>query len=189
MKKDKKPQILIRIKKDKILEKILVPTDLSNLSLVALEYANSIAETYDAKVYLVYVCEQVPSEKKLKKSPEIREQFKEYKKKIKEELKKIAIEKLNLVEEVEIVILDGNPYKEIIKFTVDNNIGLIVVASHGRTGFSHILMGSVAEKIVRYSPVPVLTVKPEEVTTTFLTRDEVEKELHLKFKQDDYFEF
>lgn len=64
MKSKKKTQILIQIKKEKILEKILVPTDLSTQSLVALDYANSIAETYDAKVYLVYVCDNVPSEKK-----------------------------------------------------------------------------------------------------------------------------
>lgn len=189
MKEKKKTQILIKIQKPKILEKILVPTDLSSLSLVALEYANSIAETYDAKVYLVYVCENVPSQKKQKKSPQLYEHLKELKKKIKEELKSIALEKLNLAEEIEIVILEGNPYKEILKFAVENKVGLIVVASHGRTGFSHLLMGSVAEKIVRYSPVPVLTVKPEEVTSSFLTREDVEKELHLKFKPDDFFEF
>lgn len=189
MKSKKKTQILVQIKKEKILEKILVPTDLSPLSLVALEYANSIAETYDAKVYLVYVCENVPSEKKQKKFPQLKESFKEFKKKIREELKKIALEKLNLVEEIELVILEGNPYKEILSFAVENNIGLIVVASHGRTGFSHLLMGSVAEKIVRYSPIPVLTVKPSEVSSSFLTRDDVEKELHLKYKPDDFFEF
>lgn len=187
--KQQKTQVLVKLKKEKILEKILVPTDLSPLSLIALEYANSIAETYDAKVYLVYVCEQVPSEKKQKKFPEVREQFKEYKKKIRDDLKKIAIEKLTLVEDVEIVILQGNPYKEILKFVVDNGIGLVIIASHGRTGFSHLLMGSVAEKIVRYMPVPVLTVKPEEFTSSFLTRDDVEKELHLKYKPDDFFEF
>lgn len=55
--------ILAHIKK----EKILVLTDLSPHSLLALEYANSIAETYDAKVYLVYVCENLPSVKKIKK--------------------------------------------------------------------------------------------------------------------------
>jgi nucleotide-binding universal stress UspA family protein len=187
--KQQKTQVLVKLKKEKILEKILVPTDLSPLSLIALEYANSIAETYDAKVYLVYVCEQVPSEKKQKKFPQIREQFKEHKRKIREELNKIAIEKLPLVEEVEIVILQGNPYKEILKFVVDNGIGLVIIASHGRTGLSHLLMGSVAEKIVRYMPVPVLTVKPEEFTSSFLTRDDVEKELHLKYKPDDFFEF
>lgn len=189
MKEKKKTQILVQIKKEKILERILVPTDLSPLSMVALEYANSIAETYDAKVYLVFVCENVPSTKKQKKSPQILENFKEFKKKIREELKKIAIEKLNLADEVDIVILEGNPYKEIIRFTVENDVGLIVVASHGRTGFSHLLMGSVAEKIVRYSPVPVLTVKPSEVSSSFLTREDVEKELHLKYKPDDFFEF
>jgi nucleotide-binding universal stress UspA family protein len=189
MKEKKKTQILVQIKKEKILERILVPTDLSPLSMVALEYANSIADTYDAKVYLVYVCENVPSIKKQKKSPQIVENFKEFKKKIREELKKIAIEKLNLADEVDIVILEGNPYKEIIRFTVENDVGLIVVASHGRTGFSHLLLGSVAEKIVRYSPVPVLTVKPSEVSSSFLTREDVEKELHLKYKPDDFFEF
>lgn len=187
MKGKKETQILVQIKKQKILEKILVPTDLSPLSLVALEYANSIAETYDAKVYLVYVCENVPSKKRQKKSPEIIDNFKEFKKKVREELKKIALDKLDLVDEVEIVILEGNPYKEILKFVVENEIGLIVVATHGRTGFSHLLMGSVAEKIVRYSPVPVLTVKPNEVSSSFLTREDVEKELHLKFKPDDFF--
>jgi len=50
-------------------------------------------------------------------------------------------------------------------------------------------MGSVAEKIVRYSPVPVLTVKPQEFSSSFLTREDVEKELHLKYKPDDFFEF
>ncbi|MCX8057662.1 MAG: universal stress protein [Ignavibacteria bacterium] len=185
----KQTQILVQIKKPKVLERILVPTDLSQLSLVALEYANSIAETYDAKVFLVYVCENVPSPKKQKKYPQLTENIKELKKKIKEELKDIAIEKLNLAEEVEIVLLDGNPYKEILRFAVENQVGLIVVASHGRTGFSHLLMGSVAEKIVRYSPIPVLTVKPSEFSTSFLTREDVEKELHLKYKPDDFFEF
>lgn len=189
MKGKKETQILIQIKKQRILEKILVPTDLSSLSFVALEYANSIAETYDAKVYLIYVCENVPSQKKQKKFPQVVENFKEFKKKVREELKKIAIDKLNLVEEVEVVILEGDPYKEILRFAVENNVGLIVVASHGRTGFSHLLMGSVAEKIVRYSPIPVLTVKPNEMTSSFLTREDVEKELHLKFKPDDFFEF
>ncbi len=184
-----KTQILIPLKRERILEKLLVTTDLSPLSLVALDYANSISETYDAKVCLVYVCDKLPSQKKLAKSSQLREEVKRFKKRIKEKLKNLAIEKLNLAEEVEIVLLEGYPYKEIIKYAIDNNVGLIIVATHGRTGFSHILMGSVAEKIVRYSPVPVLVVKPPMVSTNFLTRDDVERELHLKYKQDDFFEF
>lgn len=187
MNQPKKTQILVKIKRERILERLLVTTDLSTQSMVALEYANSIAETYDAKVYLVYVFENFPSEEK-QVNPELKEKLKKMKKRIKDELRKIVDEKLFLVEEIEIVILCGNPYKEIIKFAVENNIGLIIVATHGKTGFSHILMGSVAEKIVRYSPVPVLTVKPAEVTSTFLTREDVEKELHLKFKPDEFFE-
>lgn len=189
IRKKSKTQILIPLKKERILEKLLVTTDLSSLSYIALDYANSISETYDAKVCLVYVCDKLPSQRKISKSPELREKVKDFKKQVKEKLKNLVIEKLNLAEEVEIVVLEGDPYKEIIKYAIDNNVGLIIVATHGRTGFSHLLMGSVAEKIVRYSPVPVLTVKPPEVSHNFLTRDDVEKELHLKYKQDEFFEF
>ncbi len=111
--------------------------------------------------------------------------FRDYKKEVRERLKKLAEEKFPLIENVELVIQHGNPYKEILKFVIENKIGLIVVATHGRTGFAHVVIGSVAEKIVRYSPVPVLTVKPEELGDKFLTREDVEKELHLKFKPDE----
>jgi len=54
----------------------------------------------------------------------------------------------------------GQPYREIVNYARDEDIDLIVITTHGRTGLTHMVMGSVAEKIVRFSPVPVLTIKP-----------------------------
>ena len=55
----------------------------------------------------------------------------------------------------------GAAFMEIIDYARGNEIDLIVIGTHGRSGLMHILMGSVAERIVRKSPCPVLTVKPE----------------------------
>jgi nucleotide-binding universal stress UspA family protein len=58
----------------------------------------------------------------------------------------------------------GQPHKEIIEYTRQEGIDLIVIATHGRTGLNHLMMGSVAEKVMRLSPVPVLAVKPRRVS-------------------------
>jgi nucleotide-binding universal stress UspA family protein len=123
-----------------------------------------------------------------KKKSEKAKTLREYKKEIRDQLKGLSQKFLPLVENVEHVVIQGNPYKEILKYVVENKIGLIVLATHGRTGFKHVLIGSIAEKIVRHSPIPVLTVKPTDVREKFLTRDDVEKELHLKYKRDEFLE-
>ncbi len=58
----------------------------------------------------------------------------------------------------------GQVYKEIVTYARSEDIDLIVIATHGRTGLDHIVMGSVAEKVVRMSPVPVLTIKPPRIS-------------------------
>jgi len=59
-------------------------------------------------------------------------------------------------------VLIGRPFAEIIKYAQAQSIDLIVIGTHGRGGLSHMLMGSVAEKVVRKSPCPVLTIRPAE---------------------------
>ena len=58
----------------------------------------------------------------------------------------------------------GSPSHEIVKVAAAEQVDLIVIATHGRTGFSHLVMGSVAERVVRTAPCPVMTIRPMAVT-------------------------
>ena len=60
---------------------------------------------------------------------------------------------------VETALVAGNPFLEIIRYAKANDVDLIVMGTHGRGAIAHILLGSVAEKVVRKSPCPVLTVR------------------------------
>jgi universal stress protein A len=57
-------------------------------------------------------------------------------------------------------VVVGIPYRKIVEVAADEKLDLIVMATHGRTGFSHLFLGSVAEKVVRTAPCPVLTIRP-----------------------------
>ncbi len=71
----------------------------------------------------------------------------------------------------------GQPYKEIVNYACSEDIDLIVIASHGRTGLSHMMMGSVAERVVRFSPVPVLTIKPRKLSHTLASKSVLQQEI------------
>lgn len=58
-------------------------------------------------------------------------------------------------------VRNGSPFVEIIRFAREQNIDLIVIGTHGRTGLSHVFLGSVAERVVRQANCPVLTVRPK----------------------------
>ena len=62
---------------------------------------------------------------------------------------------------VEHVVTEGVPHTEILDHVAENDVDVVVMGTHGRTGLSHYLIGSVAERVVRQSPVPVLTVRIE----------------------------
>jgi nucleotide-binding universal stress UspA family protein len=59
-------------------------------------------------------------------------------------------------------IVEGNPYKEILEYVAEHDIDMIIMGTHGRSGLDRVVMGSVAERVVRRSPVPVLTVRDED---------------------------
>jgi len=68
------------------------------------------------------------------------------------------------IKDIEIIsaIRKGIDYEEIIKYSQEKKIDIIVIATHGRTGILHTLLGSVAEKVIRYSKIPVLVTTPGE---------------------------
>ena len=63
---------------------------------------------------------------------------------------------------VSIAVSGGKPHSEIIRFAVENDIDLVVMGTHGYTGMKAILIGSVAERVVRFAPCQVLCVKPDD---------------------------
>jgi nucleotide-binding universal stress UspA family protein len=66
---------------------------------------------------------------------------------------------------VELRVLAGHPVERILETAVQEQVALIVLGTHGRTGLAHLFMGSVAERVVRLAPCPVLTVKTADVDT------------------------
>ena len=67
---------------------------------------------------------------------------------------------------VELRVVVGRPFERIVETAVHEQAGLIVMGTHGRTGLSRVAMGSVAERVVRMAPCPVMTVKPPTPETT-----------------------
>jgi nucleotide-binding universal stress UspA family protein len=150
------------------LRKILVTTDLSEYSLAAMEYASSFGLLYSSNLFLLHVIDH-------RESPHGRTED-EARKALDNFVEKRINPDVNLVP----VIRFGNPALEIRRFAEEEGMDLVVMATHGRTGLRHIVMGSVAEKVVRQSNVPVLTVKPHPLRESILQNEDVEKELHLR---------
>jgi len=146
---------------------ILVPTDFSDHSLRALSYAIGLAEKYGAEIKILYVNEpalQVSDmawvgvdERSLKN---------EHVKEARRNLERIVREKIPSDLPSAAEVRNGDAVDEIIQFADDVNADVIVMATHGRSGLSHILMGSTAEQVIRKASCPVLTLKhPMQVTS------------------------
>ncbi|MFB6144561.1 MAG: universal stress protein [Candidatus Nanohaloarchaea archaeon] len=138
-------------------DKILIPTDGSEKAEVAAGHAAELAEKHDAELHALYVVD-VGVESSVDAVDELMSELEEA-----EELDEKAEEALNSVKErfpdavgsVEY----GKPYREIHDYVEENDIDLVVMGTRGRKGLERILLGSVTEKVLRSSDVPVLTVR------------------------------
>ncbi|MEW6194043.1 MAG: universal stress protein [Bacteroidota bacterium] len=146
------------------IKKIIVPTDFSKLSFSALEYALDLAERMDATIHLIYVLEKTPPFLAIR-SIDVSEEdvIRNMEEEARKQLSKTATE-FRMESNVKImeVLRKGNDYEEIVNYSKEINCDLIVIATHGRTGVLHTLLGSVAEKVIRYAKCPVLVITPEE---------------------------
>ena len=150
------------------IKKILVPIDFSDFSIRALKYGVALARHFGAKIFLLHVISQelineiktVQSFSGVVDSPEelLERKKRDSIKRIEEIIKGEGNEALFERGIVEV----GIPSEEIIRVAKEREIDLIVICTHGRSGLSNILMGSVAEKVVRRSPCPVLSVRGKE---------------------------
>ncbi|GJQ24190.1 MAG: universal stress protein [Planctomycetia bacterium] len=141
---------------------ILCPIDYSVYSEMALKYAIEFAEKYQAKLYLMHVLDIRVYDINNPELYNINIVDEETIEKLRERLLRCVNEDTRGRISVEALIIQGVPFAEIIKVSKEYGIDLIVIGTHGRTGLSHAIMGSVAEKIVRKAPCPVLTIRHPE---------------------------
>ncbi len=147
--------------------KILVPFDGSEVSERALRWALLDAEDHDLPVKVIYVVdERVVECTAARGSAEAaRKELRKQGEKILDRVDKVA-EELGCEDvEIEKVIREGIPWEEIVKEAEeDEDVNMIIMGSHGRTGITRVLVGSTAENVIRHSPVSVLVVKKEDRT-------------------------
>ena len=144
------------------IKNILCPIDYSVYSEMALKYAIEFAEKYQAKLYLVHVLDIRVYDINDPDLYNVNIVDEETINKLRERLLKCVNEDTKSKISVEAIIIQGVPFAEIISTAKERKIDLIVLGTHGRTGLSHALMGSVAEKVVRKAPCPVLTIRHPE---------------------------
>ena len=142
------------------IKKVLVPIDFSDYSKSALKYAVNFAKSFNAEIILVYVVEPViyPPDFSMGQiaMPSITTEWDD---RARDELQKLAKSEINEIANVKTIIKTGKPFVEIIETAKEENIDLIIIATHGHSGVEHILFGSTAEKVVRKAPCPVLTLR------------------------------
>lgn len=140
-------------------QKILCPVDYSNCSMSALTYATELALKDSARLYLLYVKdERVSDYGGLKFDAEFNHTA-ETVTGMEQKLRSSIPEEIRCSINVEILIRAGVPFEEILKVARDNVTDLIVMGTHGRTGITHMVIGSVAEKVIRNAPCPVLCIR------------------------------
>jgi nucleotide-binding universal stress UspA family protein len=143
---------------------ILAPSDFSTHSERAVHYACQLAERLNAPLHLLHVLSEiVPAGPDPLLMPVMPPQFyKENEERALATLDQLPSPSWGKPPSVVRAVRWGSPVDTIVSYAVDHQIGMIVIATHGRTGLSHVLLGSVAERIVRESPCPVLTIRDNQ---------------------------
>lgn len=144
------------------LRKVLVPIDFSECSRKALQYAVPLAQQFNASLVLVYVLpvhyyvgsEFGPVDLPLPETELLRNS--------EEQLARFAQREIGERVASECRVLRGPPVHELVRAAREEEADLILLSTHGHTGLKHVLLGSVAENVVRFAPCPVLVVREHQ---------------------------
>lgn len=146
------------------LNRILFPTDFSNNSNVAREYACAFTELFRSELHLLHIlpdlAQILPERGAWFPEPELT--LAKLTENAEEAMKTTLDPKWAAGESIVRAIRSGTPFVEIIQYAKEHDIDLIVLGTHGRTGLAHVFMGSVAEKVVRKAPCPVMSIRPTD---------------------------
>jgi universal stress protein A len=147
------------------LKRILVPTDFGEAAGAALNYGRELARTFGANLDVLYVCENILTrgfgpDGFIGADPAIQEDLEESARK---HINALLTDDDRAVLHARPVIITSNmTANAIIDYAKDSEVDLIIMGTHGRGAVAHLLMGSVAERVVRTAPCPVLTVRQPE---------------------------
>lgn len=148
------------------IRRILFPTDFSDYAEDALSYAVRLAKDFDAELHVLHVVSPLPALVCTEGMP--------YNPADTEDSRIADAERavgrlVGTVKDLGVTVRSrvctGVPFHEILEYARGQDIDLIVMATHGRTGLAHALLGSVTEKIVRTAPCPVFTVRHPAMRT------------------------
>lgn len=141
------------------IERILFATDFSEASQPAAEYALSMAELTGGHLHVLHVIGELDEPQRALVPTEAFET-------LQKELETQAVRKLdefceNVPQEMATSThaVIGNPFQKILELSREIDANLIVMGTHGRTGIEHVIVGSTAERVVRHSKIPVLSVR------------------------------
>ncbi len=149
---------------------ILHPTDFSKPSEYALRLACALARDYQARLLLVHVVEPPVYYGELGVAVPLPADFHE---RLRERLSRLVPVECGI--NVETILVEGNASQQILRVAEEHHCDLIILGTHARTGLSRVLLGSVAEDVIRHSRFPVLTLKtPTPLDATASDSDSVE---------------
>ena len=147
------------------LKHVLVATDFSPASEVALGYGRELARSFKATLHVIHVVDELAAHVMSPNSASLNMGHLQV---ALEKEGSVALEALLTDEDRKTIgaratlVTAHNPAAAILSYASENVVDVIIVGTHGRSGLAHVLMGSVAEKIVRSAPCPVLTVRHPE---------------------------
>jgi len=143
------------------IQRILVPTDFSEASEEALKYAKEFARAFSAELHLMHVLEDLAAhawttEVYVAALPGVHD---EMERQAKDRLEAMLSPDERQALRAQLILRVGSPFVEVVRYARDEKMDLIVMGTHGRGAIAHMLLGSVAERVVRKAHCPVLTVR------------------------------
>jgi nucleotide-binding universal stress UspA family protein len=144
------------------MKRILVPTDFSSASLRALDRAIDLGRRLGAQLIVLHVVEPVyypMADIMYGVGPDLGNVYEEIERAARAQLARLATKLRARGVAVRTLLGSGTAYQVIVDSARKIKADLIVMSTHGRTGLSHVLIGSVADRVVRSAPCPVLTVR------------------------------
>ncbi|HKJ82010.1 MAG TPA: universal stress protein [Ignavibacteriaceae bacterium] len=143
---------------------ILVPTDFSDNSIQALEFACILGRQSNSTLHVMHVIEPAlhsfRSADGFQQERFVQSRQLDAEEEMRRFLSNISIKDIQIIE----ALNSGKPYEQILQYSHKAKIDLIIIASHGWTGLTHLITGNVANKVMRYSDIPTICIKSNILT-------------------------